>query len=42
MRSEKEKQQGRLKHLAEKLMPRSEVHFNPHALPDAIEMRVDD
>lgn len=42
MRSEKEKQQGRLKHLAEKLMPRSEVHFNPRALPDAIEMRVDD
>ena len=23
-------------------MPRSEVHFNPRALPDAIEMRVDD
>ncbi|HKV24347.1 MAG TPA: hypothetical protein VJN93_07120 [Candidatus Acidoferrum sp.] len=42
MRSEKEKQQQRLKRLAKKLMPRSEVHFNPVGLPDAIEIRVDD
>ena len=42
MSSEKEKQQERLKRLAEKLTPRSEVHFNPRALLDAIEMRVDD
>ena len=42
MSSEKEKQQERLKHLAAKLMPRSEVHFNPCALPDAMEMRVDE
>ena len=42
MSAEKEKQQARLKRLAKKLMPRCEVHFNPRALPDSIEMRVDD
>jgi len=42
MSAEKEKQQARLKRLAKKLMPRCEVHFSSRALPDSIEMRVDD
>ena len=42
MSAEREKQQARLKRLAKNLMPRCEVHFNPQALPDSIEMRVDD